>query len=96
MLKITCCVTKLQSVGIFCLDYCMQGLCGSKVVVKSTWNSCQWIIDKRGMSSATAADDIDDGYVQDTKILIADEKHGDQDRKGGYHGGDKDGVHMRN
>ena len=67
MLKITCYVAKLQSIGIFCLDYCEQGLCGSNMAVKSTWsiivNNSQSIIDKRGVSSATAADDVDDGYV---------------------------------
>ena len=41
-------------------------------------------MDKRDVSSAAAADDIDDGYVQDTKVLIAAEEHGDQNRKGGY------------
>ena len=51
-------------------------------------------MDKRGVSSATAADDID-GYVQGTKVLTTDEEHGDQNRKGGYHE-DKDGAHMRN
>ena len=31
-----------------------------------------------------------------TKSFIADEEHDDQNRKGGYHAGDKDGVHLRN
>ena len=53
-------------------------------------------MDKRDVSSAAAADDIDDGYVQDTKVLIAAEEHGDQNRKGGYLERGKDGVHMRN
>ena len=53
-------------------------------------------MDKRGVSSTTA-DDIDDGCVQqDTKALIAKEEHDNQNRKGGYHEGDKDGVHMKN
>ena len=95
MFKLTCCVAELQSVGIFCLDYCVQGLCGSNIVVKSTWNSSQSIMDKRGLSSATAADDIDDGYVEYTKV-IADEEHDDQNRKGCYHEGDKDCLHIRN
>ena len=72
----------------------MQGLCGSSIEVKSMWSSSQSIMDKRGVSSATAADDID-GYVQGTKVLTTDEEHGDQNRKGGYHE-DKDGAHMRN
>ena len=42
-------------------------MCGSNMAVKSTWsiivNNSQSIIDKRGVSSATAADDVDDGYV---------------------------------
>ena len=37
------------------------------MAVKSTWsiivNNSQSIIDKRGVSSATAADNVDDGYV---------------------------------
>ena len=52
-------------------------------------------MDKRGLSSATAADDIDDGYVEYTKV-IADEEHDDQNRKGYYHEGDKDCLHIRN
>ena len=60
------------------------------------WSSNQSIIDKRGVSSTTAADDIDDGCVQDIRALNADEEHDDPNRKGGYHEGDKDGVHMRN
>ena len=53
-------------------------------------------MNKRSVSSTTVADDIDDGCVQGTKALITDEEHDDQNRKGGYHEGDKDGVHMRN
>ena len=53
-------------------------------------------MDKRGVSSTTAADDIDDGCVQDTKAFNADEEHDDQNRKGAYREGDKDGVYMRN
>ena len=79
----------------FYLDYCVQRLYGSNIEVKIMWSSSQSIMDKRGVSSATAADDID-GYVQGTKVLITDEEHDDQNRKGGYHEGDKDGVHMRN
>ena len=51
-------------------------------------------MDKRSVSSTTA-DDIDDGCVQqDTKALIAKEEPGNQNRKGGYHEWDKDGVHI--
>ena len=39
VLKLTCSVAKLQSVGIFCLDYCEQGLCGSNMKsVDLLWN----------------------------------------------------------
>ena len=69
VLKITCCVAELQSDGIFCLYCCVQGLCGSNIVIKSMWSSSQSVMGKGGVSSATAADDIDDGYVQDTKFL---------------------------
>ena len=53
-------------------------------------------MNKRSVSSTTVADDIDDGCVQGTKALITDEEHDDQNKKGGYHEGDKGGVHMRN
>ena len=39
---------------------------------------------------------INDGYVQDTKVLIADEEHDDKNRKSCHHEGIKDGVHMIN
>ena len=48
------------------------------------------------MSPPTAADDIDDRCVQDTKALIADEDHDGQNRTDGYQKGEKDGVDMRN
>ena len=47
MLKISRCVAKLQSVGIFYLDCCVQGLCGSIKVVKTMWNSSQSTMDKK-------------------------------------------------
>ena len=49
------------------------------------------------MSSTTGADDIDDECLQtDTNALVAEEERDDQNRKSGYHEGEKDGVHMKN
>lgn len=42
-------------------------------------------MEKRGVPSTTAANDTDDGCVNDTKVLIADEEFDDQNRKDSYH-----------
>ena len=74
------------------LTVCKGCVAVSKVV--ETWPSSHLIMDKKGLPSTTAAND-NDGYVKDTKALIANEEHDDQNRKGGYHEADKDGVYMR-
>ena len=45
----------------------MQGLCGSNISSKNLWSINQAIMDKRGVSSTTAADDIDDGVYNRTQ-----------------------------